>query len=152
MVKKKFKKKKGKTSFGYSRAVCCVVKYYIDNKMYIPVKTHSSVKQTPLEERGSKAQSERETRGEYQKAIIQGREMRVWLTSREVTPSRFTTNQLIAGKLCRSCTIELLHKRTLARLCSIRNFEQVETVPEVPSAQVSDIMWVVYGRGLIFLK
>lgn len=142
----------GKTIYGYSRAVCCVVKYYIDNKMYIPVKTNSSVKQTPLEERGSKAQSERETRGEYQKAIIQGREMRVWVTSREVTPSRFTTNQLIAGKLCRSCTIELLHKRTLARLCSIRNFEQVETVPEVPSAQVSDIMWVVYGRGLIFLK
>lgn len=43
----------------------------------IPVKTNSSVKQTPLEERGSKAQSGRETRGEYQKAIIQGREMRV---------------------------------------------------------------------------
>lgn len=85
-------------------------------------KHNASVKQTPLEERGSKAQSERETRGEYQKAIIAGREMRVWLTSREATPSRFTTNQLIAGKLWRSYTIELLHTRTLARLCGIRSF------------------------------
>lgn len=62
----------GKTIYGYSRAVCCVVKYDVHT-----CKDKSRVKQTPLEERGSKAQSERETRGEYQKAIIQGREMRV---------------------------------------------------------------------------